>query len=103
MFDSLIDTQQKIAKSCFDYKTFKIAFYYNEPCFAKFWLKAGEKPEPTAAHSKANRLASRCLTLLSVWDCPTKINRLEAKMERQKLTKMMDLSERMYLRRRRMG
>ena len=38
------------------------------------------------------------LTLLSVWDCPTSIKMLEARMERQKLTKMIDLSERIYLR-----
>lgn len=38
------------------------------------------------------------LTLLSVWDCPTSISMLEASMDRQKFTNMMDLSERMYLR-----
>lgn len=37
-------------------------------------------------------------TLLRVWDCPTSISTLEASMDRQKFTKMMDLSERMYLR-----
>lgn len=38
------------------------------------------------------------LTLLRVWDCPTSISTFEASMDMQKFTKMMDLSERMYLR-----
>lgn len=35
--------------------------------------------------------------MLSVCDCPTRINKLEARMERQKFTKMIDLSDRIYL------
>lgn len=48
-------------------------------------------------------ICAQCLTLLRVWDCPTKINKLEAKMERQKFTKIIDLSERIYLQSRGQG
>lgn len=37
-------------------------------------------------------------TLLSIWDCPTRMRTLEARMETQKLSRMMERSDLMNLR-----
>lgn len=37
------------------------------------------------------------LTLLTAWDCPTRIRTLEARMDKQKLRRIMERSERMNL------
>lgn len=36
-------------------------------------------------------------TLLSIWDCPTRMRTLEARMETQKLSRMMERSDLMNL------
>lgn len=46
---------------------------------------------------KVHKGENMFLTLLSAWDCPTRIRTLEARMDKQKLSRMMERSERMNL------
>lgn len=51
-----------------------------------------DRSKATWSAGMAQKEAS-LLTLLSIWDCPTRINTLEAKMETQKFRSMIDRSD----------
>lgn len=58
---------------------------------------AGQRPLAAAMGAGAQEARAQTLTLLSMWDWPTRMSTLEARMETQKFSRMMERSDLMNL------